>query len=121
MNDMLSLLLVGHMVGDFLLQTSWMAERKTTDFAALVVHSAAYTCSVWLVSLAGQQGGLSPQSVILVFFSHAVIDRRGLVFWWCRHVTRSDSPWLFTVTDQTLHCVILAVAYILEKNSLYVV
>jgi len=118
MNDMLSWLLIGHLAGDYLLQTRWMATRKTIGFPALAVHSAVYACSVWLASLAClPAGGLSFLSVFLVFVSHAVIDRRNLVLWWCRHVTRSDdSAWLVIMTDQTLHIVILALVCALERS-----
>lgn len=32
-------LLVGHLVGDYLLQNGWMAEGKTTRWVPLLVHT----------------------------------------------------------------------------------
>ena len=125
MNDILAWLLVGHLVGDFLLQTRWMAEMKTTRLPALAAHSAVYACAVWLASVAGQVAGrpdvpvtgLSLLGVIIVFISHAGIDRRGFVRWWCQNVTQSNNERLFAMVDQTLHCGILALVCILERWS----
>ena len=118
MNDMLAWLLAGHMAGDFLFQTRWMAERKVAYFPALATHAAIYTCAVWLFSLpaGGFGGGLSLPCLIFVFFSHAVIDRRGITKWCCRHVTKCDKAWLVMTTDQSLHVVILAAACLLERS-----
>ena len=115
MNGMLSWLLVGHLVGDYLFQTRWMAERKTAFFSALAAHSAVYACAVWLASLPA--GGLNFAGLLLVFLSHVVIDRRDFVLWWCRRITRSDSSaWLVIMADQALHCVILALACLLQRS-----
>ena len=118
MNDMLSWLLAGHMAGDYLFQTRWMAERKTTHFSALAIHAAVYTCAVYLASLARGQssGGLSSLGVLFVFAAHVVIDKRNITLWWCRHVTRSNRTWLLIMTDQSLHVVILALTCILERR-----
>ena len=117
MNDLLSWLLVGHMAGDYLFQTRWMAERKATSMSALTAHSAVYACAVWLASLpALPWKGLSPFCVLLVFASHAVIDRPGLVRWWRRYVTKSEKEWLGIMTDQALHVVFLALACLLERQ-----
>lgn len=39
-------LLLGHLIGDFLLQTSWMAENKAKHILPLLVHSLVYTVSI---------------------------------------------------------------------------
>jgi hypothetical protein len=114
MNDMFSWLLAGHLAGDFLFQTRWMAERKTTCLSALAAHSAVYALAVWIASLPAM--GLSPLCVFLVFASHAALDRRGLVLWWRTHITKSDSEWLTIMTDQSLHVVVLALACLLERS-----
>ena len=117
MNDMLSWLMVGHMVGDYLFQNHWMAANKRTRYSALTVHSAVYAIAVWISSLAVlPPKGLNPLCVLLVFAAHALIDRRSITLWWCRHVTRSDSDWLVIVTDQAMHVVILALTCLLERS-----
>jgi hypothetical protein len=114
MMDLLAWLLVGHMAGDFIFQTKWMADGKARRFAPLFVHAVVYTLCVWAVSLAA--GGISPLAAALVFAAHLFIDRRDFVRWWCKYITRSDGClWLTVVTDQSFHIMILAAAVLLTK------
>jgi hypothetical protein len=115
MNDMLSWLLVGHMAGDYLFQTSWMATQKTKYRPALAIHAAVYACSVWIASLPA--GGLSPFPVLFLFVTHAIVDERTLTLWWCKHITKSKHMWLAIMTDQTIHVVILALTCLLEQRT----
>lgn len=102
-------LLVGHLVGDFLLQTSWMAGHKASRWTPLLVHCAVYTAAVGILALPA--GGLSPAGIALVFISHVVIDRRTLVNFWAQKVTgAADTGWLKIMVDQTLHILVLALA-----------
>jgi hypothetical protein len=97
-----------------------MAENKSEKLLPLLAHSAVYACAVWLASLTC--GGLGPRGILLVFISHAVLDNRKFVTWWCEHVTRSKpiapvSPNFFViVTDQSWHAVFLALACVLENK-----
>jgi hypothetical protein len=102
-------LLLGHLVGDFLLQTRWMAENKTALWYPLAVHSTVYTAAVALFSLAA--GGLSPLAVAIVFLSHLFLDRRGFVNLWAQYLNRAENnDWLKIMIDQTLHVLVLALA-----------
>lgn len=104
-------LIVGHLVGDFLLQTAWMAEHKAGRWGPLVLHSLTYTAAVTVFALFA--GGLSMPAIALILGSHLLIDQRGLVRFWTRRVTRSeDSQWLKVMVDQTFHVLILAFATI---------
>ena len=126
MNDLLSWLFAGHMVGDYIFQTRWMAEKKTELYTALFTHAAIYTCSIWVASLlcALASGfapaemvsrGLSLPCVLFVFVTHSIIDKRGITKWWCKNVTKSNRVWLIIMTDQALHIVVLGAACLLER------
>ena len=105
-------LLVGHLVGDYLLQNRWMAEKKITQWVALLVHVTVYTSTVAL--LAHFAGGLTWPAVTLIFLSHMVLDRRGFVNFWTRRITGSVGiPWLVIMVDQAWHVVVLALATLL--------
>lgn len=105
-------LLIGHLVGDYLLQTRWMAERKASEWLPLLAHCAAYTAVVTLLALPA--GGLSLPAAALVFCSHLLLDRRELVNFWAQKITRSEnSGWLKIMLDQAWHVVILALATLL--------
>jgi hypothetical protein len=75
----------------------------------LLLHCAVYTAAVWGFSLLGGLWGLRPLCVLLVFLTHAALDQRAFVGWWCKHVTRSaPSESLAAVTDQAFHAAVLA-------------
>lgn len=105
-------LLVGHLVGDFLLQTRWMAENKADQWFPLIVHCTVYTAVVALLALPA--GGLSLPAIALIFFSHLVLDRRTFVDFWARKITDSnEGQWLKIMQDQAWHVIVLALATLL--------
>ena len=105
-------LLVGHLVGDYLLQNRWMAEKKTMQWMPLLVHVIVYTSTVALLAYCA--GGLTLPAVTLIFLSHLVLDRRGFVNFWTRRITgAADIPWLVIMVDQAWHVVVLALATLL--------
>lgn len=102
-------LLVGHLVGDYLLQTRWMAEKKAEEWYPLVVHCAVYTAAVFLLALPA--GGLSPPAAALIFFGHLLLDKRAFVNFWAHKITCSEnSSWLKIMIDQSWHVIVLALA-----------
>ena len=106
---MLAWLIAGHLTGDFLLQNKWMAENKTKNFAALLLHSSIYTVVIWLFSLPENGLNLKIWNIVIIFFSHIILDNRKFVMWWCRYITRSEPVYYLAVmTDQSWHIFILA-------------
>ena len=107
-------LLIGHLVGDFLLQTGWMAEKKEKEIWPLVAHSLVYTASVGLLALLG--GGLSLPAIALIFLTHLLLDKRSFVNFWTYQITRSNnSMWLKIIIDQSWHIIILAFATLIPS------
>ncbi|OHX52520.1 hypothetical protein BB776_00440 [Planococcus salinarum] len=104
-------LLIGHLIGDFLLQTSWMAKYKAAKWLPLLVHVAVYTVVVSVFGVLS--GGLSLAAIALIFFSHSVLDRKTFVAFWVRKIQTAKGPeqaWLCIVADQIFHIIILAIA-----------
>jgi len=102
-------LLVGHLVGDFLLQNRWMAEKKTRYWVPLLIHCSVYTLAVSLLALSA--GGISWTGIVLIFAAHIILDRRKFVDFWANHITNAaDIPWLKIMIDQSWHLVVLAAA-----------
>ncbi len=101
-------LLIGHLVGDFLLQNRWMAENKARYWGPLLVHCLVYTSAVSLLALCA--GGLSWPGIIIVFAAHIVLDRRKFTDFWANKITNADMPWLKIMIDQSWHLVVLAAA-----------
>jgi hypothetical protein len=121
--------LVAHAIGDYLLQSEWMAREKTKRSLAALVHCAFYILPFLFITL-------NPLTLLVIFGTHFVIDRWHLaryVAWvknrpwpgsapW-RECTKTgfhpDTPpwlagWLVIVVDNILHIVInaLAITYI---------
>lgn len=69
-------LLVLHLFGDYLLQSDWMAQRKTTSSVPAAAHAIVYTAPFWL---------LMPSwwAMLLVGGTHFVIDRWRLARYVC--------------------------------------
>jgi Protein of unknown function (DUF3307) len=104
-------LLVGHFVGDYILQTCWM-QKKTKELLPLIVHSTVYTVAVALLALLA--GGLSWWGIGLIFISHLVLDQRKFIEFWARRITSTNNiDWLKTMLDQSWHIVILGLATLL--------
>jgi hypothetical protein len=61
-------LLLGHLVGDYVLQSHWMATAKTSSWRAAIAHAVVYTaCHLPVVH--------SPAALLVIGGTHAVIDR----------------------------------------------
>jgi len=112
--NLLPWLLVGHLVGDFLLQTRWMALEKNKNHLPLFIHSLVYSFSIGMFGYLG--GGIKPETLLIIFLSHAFLDQRSFVRWWAEKITKSaDIPWLVLMIDQTWHIVILALVSFLNS------
>ena len=113
--SLFSSLLVGHLVGDYLLQTGWMAERKASHRWPLMAHAAVYTAVVTAAGLLA--GGLSAGAIALVLASHILLDGTRFTAWWSRRVqsVTSAKVWLPIVTDQVFHLVALVLAVLLTR------
>ena len=65
-------LLICHLVGDWILQNQWMADRKTKIAWVRAIHCAIYTaCFFWL----------GPLWASYIFVTHFVIDTYKPLYW----------------------------------------
>ncbi len=109
-------LFIGHLVGDFLFQTNWMATRKEKEWVPLLVHSFVYTLCVAIFGFATKN--LDWVGVSVIFLSHVILDRRFFVRFWVRTIQGAkgaEEGWLSIVTDQIFHLIILVIALWLSK------
>lgn len=81
-------LLLGHLLGDYVFQNTWMASRKGAKYLPCVVHCLIYTfCVVAMTSW-------SPWWALVVFLSHFPIDKYSLADKWMK-ATKSRSLEVF--------------------------
>src|SRR3954466_8408481 len=73
--------LVAHAVGDYVLQSDWMAQRKTKKFLIALVHAVAYCLPFLLITQ-------SWKALVIIVSTHAVIDRFRLAKYvvWAKNV-----------------------------------
>lgn len=105
------LLLIGHLVGDFLFQTSWMAQYKATKWLPLFTHVTVYTLIVAIFGLVS--GGISLWGIAIIFIGHVILDRKTFVSFWVKNIQTAKGPesgWLGIVTDQIFHLILLIIA-----------
>ena len=104
-----SYLLIGHFIGDFLFQTSWMAMHKASKWVPLLVHCVVYTVCVTSVALL-EVGLLPIEAILLLFASHIFLDRRTFVAWWVKTIMRTEgkeAKWISIMVDQIFHLIII--------------
>jgi Protein of unknown function (DUF3307) len=118
--EVFAVLVVSHLVGDFLLQTDWQATSKFGGLArgraqarrALLSHVLTYTlCFVpALVWLAAETGWGAVWVAVLVAVPHLIQDDGRLLLGYIRRVKHSDAEpgdLVFVMTDQSLHLLTL--------------
>lgn len=112
--------LVAHAVGDYILQSHWMATEKSRQSIAAAAHAAAYTLPFLLLTL-------DPVALAIVAGTHFVIDRWRLARFvvWAKNgasgpITPTGYPegtpdwlavWLLIAADNTLHVLCNGVAF----------
>jgi hypothetical protein len=60
--------LVAHLVGDYILQSHWMATQKTRSSVAAAIHAVCYTLPFALITF-------DPLALAIITGTHFVIDR----------------------------------------------
>lgn len=122
--DVFVVLLVCHLVGDFLLQTEWQATRKQGGLgrdrerrAALLSHIATYSLSFIpaLVWIASEQNAAHVAGVgIVALATHLVQDDGRLLVAYVKRVKHTTTPFgspLWMAIDQSFHlCFLFAAA-----------
>jgi hypothetical protein len=135
MADLFVLALLGHLVGDYLLQSKQMALGKSArgwrGILLCTAHAAIYTaavCAFWWT--------LDPLVAALVFVPHWIIDRWSLATPWLKLIRgrtfesalQSTGParefdvaftsLVYAVTDNTMHllCLWLVIRFVLLRG-----
>lgn len=111
------ILLITHIVMDWLFQGKWEMRNKSEKWLALLFHCAIYTIGFIPVFLIYK---ISLFWLVLLFVSHIILDKRKLVHWLLKDfkgITKKNTPktiWnMYLIgTDQILHIVILVVIII---------
>lgn len=104
--------LVGHLVGDFLLQNDYQALNKKQRTWPCLVH-----CLLWTLSVAAFSWFWHPVWLLGLFLSHFVQDRTDIIRCWMmfngqkEFATGKLAPWSIIVVDQVWHIVTIFVLW----------
>ena len=131
---MIGEMILGHLCGDYLCQTSWMAKNKTKNtfegWIAAFIHCIVYSCSVCLFMMKFDLFWF-----VIVFFTHFPIDKFSLGEWFMKTfkgislndylngnqskinrsviVEGSFTSIVYIFTDNTIHLVLMYVFYLI--------
>ena len=92
---------LAHLIGDYLLQTEWMASNKKTNLFACFVHVLVYLIPFLLT-------GLSWWQLVLIGVTHFAQDSSTFVLWWIKFWKRVPDDRVGSlplVIDQVFHLV----------------
>lgn len=113
-----SWLLLGHLVGDWLLQSDWMARGKKQNLFSLAglahvtVYTFVITTALWLAEGSKLAPILYSSLILLIFTSHWLIDTTLLVEGWM-HFFGQSRELVRLMIDQTLHLLVLALLIVI--------
>lgn len=97
------LILAAHMLGDFVFQTQWVADRKLKSAWVRLLHVWTYTaCFLPIVGLASLSLRQAVAFLLLVFITHFITDSRR----WASSDLWELKP---LMVDQTIHITTLAI------------
>ena len=100
--------LIGHLIGDYILQNDWMAQNKKKENLPCFVH-----CLLWTISVVVCTGWwIYPSVWFLVFASHWIFDRTQISMWYMKITKKSSQdnpffPLVYVAVDNTCHLTLL--------------
>jgi hypothetical protein len=115
-------LLLGHLLGDWLLQNDWMARGKKRGLLTLpgLTHCTIYMATVvgaaWLSGLRQSRPASYFCFAAIVFASHWLIDATDGVERWMRLLRQSRLEVVRMMVDQALHLLTLLVLALLATG-----
>jgi hypothetical protein len=89
MGDFFATLVLGHLIGDFLLQNKWMAMNKSASHFKCFIHCVLYTLAVTATTWPTIHGWLWSS---FIFLSHYPIDRWSLADKWLDFIGGRNLP-----------------------------
>jgi len=82
-------LLVAHLVGDWLIQTHWMATEKSKSLPPLLAHIVTYHIFIFAaLCLAGVPLVTNILATLGLAATHAFLDNRRFEIWWLRKIKK---------------------------------
>lgn len=118
--ETLTCAIIGHLVGDYLLQNDWMALGKKSWNGS---QQCGVHCLLWTLSVMFFAGWFTTfnHSIAIfaaLFWPHYIQDRTNVVMWWMTKVNRQKqfatgpcAPWSIIVVDNVWHIVTIWIVW----------
>jgi hypothetical protein len=128
--EIFAVLLVAHLLGDFVLQTEWQALNKHGGLGrdpvkrrALLMHVATYAIPflpafVWIAD--HESGAAAAACAAVVFGTHLVQDDGRMLVWYVERIKKTTAPFgspLWMSIDQSCHVAFLFAAALLATSG----
>ena len=113
-------LLLGHLAGDYLLQTDWMAKNKANNdlggWLAALIHCTIYTFAVCVF-----MWNFQPIWIAIVFNSHFWIDKFAFGKWYLKYIKGMEMDDYRGYLHGELHAGFTAVIYTVTDNAIHLI
>lgn len=96
--EIIGAIIIAHLVGDYLLQSHWMATQKTSKWLPAIVHGVTYTIPFLFITQ-------SPLALLIIGGTHIIIDRFRLAkyFVWAKNqIAPKDFRYPWSVKQQPI-------------------
>lgn len=113
----LYILLIAHLVGDFFLQSSVMAEKKKKEFKFLFIHSIIYSAVFLVVCFIFLKPGYAALAMSVISVTHFIIDFVRIKI--NSKINNHTTDFISFIVDQILHLGVIVAVYILMELSIH--
>lgn len=118
-----ALMILGHLLGDYVFQTDNMAQNKTRSNAVAALHAGVYTWVMgWVLVpqwwFSEEMAAVFALKLLVVFITHYLMDRYALARRWMqlkivdqKGFAEHLKPWSTIIIDNTGHLCVLALLW----------
>ena len=114
--DILKLLLIAHLIGDFFLQPVKLVEQKKNSVKGLIIHTLIYTLMIVLVLLLFGNIWEIIFWTLFILVSHSLIDYFRIKF--TKKFNNNDFSFWSFIIDQFIHVLLLVTISLVIKSNL---
>jgi len=120
MADLFVLALLGHLIGDYLLQTKHMAFHKSEP-GWIGIRTCSFHVFVYTVAICLATGVTRPVTVALIFLPHWIIDRWSLATKWLKLIRGRTFEKAYSSTDKyrEFDIAFTSIVYTVVDNTLH--
>lgn len=104
-------ILMAHLIGDYILQTDWMGQRKGQSWLICAIHCLLYSVAVAVCTMS------LDWRILVVFIQHLAFDKNRIITktlladWHFKWASDRERMWLMFLYDNITHLFTLWILY----------